>query len=32
MIVVPDNVSYTNEQIKALTEFQERFFDSEILR
>ena len=32
LIVVPDNLSYTNEQIKALTEFQERFFDSEILR
>lgn len=32
LIVVPDNVSYTNEQIKALTEFQERFFESEILR
>ena len=32
LIVVPDDLSYTNEQIKALTEFQERFFDSEILR
>ncbi len=32
LIVVPDNVSYTNEQIKALTEFQERFFESKILR
>ena len=32
LIVVPDNCNYTNEQIIALTEFQERFFESEIFR
>lgn len=32
LIIVPDNISYTNDQIKSLIEFQERFFDSEILR
>lgn len=32
IVVVPKNVSYSNEQIKALTEFQERFFESEIMR
>ena len=31
LIIVPENLTYTSEQIKALTEFQERFFDSEIL-
>ena len=32
IIVVPDGVNYTDEQIKALTEFQERFFESIIIR
>lgn len=32
LIVVPENKIYTDEQIIALTEFQERFFDIEILR
>ena len=30
LIIVPENKMYTKEQIKALTEFQERFFESEI--
>ena len=29
LIIVPENKMYTKEQIKALTEFQERFFESE---
>ena len=32
LIVVPLNKNYTDEQIIALTEFQERFFKSEIIR
>lgn len=32
LIVVPDRVKYTDGQIKALTEFQERFFKSIIIR
>lgn len=32
IIVVPEGVNYTDEQIKALTEFQERFFESVIIR
>ncbi len=32
LIIVPKGRTYTNEQIKALTEFQERFFKSEIIR
>lgn len=32
LIVVPENKNYTNEQIKALTEFQEQWFKSEIIR
>lgn len=32
LIVVPHGISYSNEQIKALIEFQERFFDSYIVR
>lgn len=32
LVVVPDNVEYTDEQILALTEFQERYFTSEVLR
>lgn len=32
LIVVPKDKEYTDEQIKALTEFQERFFESIIIR
>lgn len=32
LIIVPPGVNYTNEQIAALTEFQERFFSSTIIR
>jgi inorganic pyrophosphatase len=32
LIVVPAGISYTDDQIRALTEFQERFFEPEILR
>ncbi len=32
LIVVPKDITYTNEQIQALTQFQERFFKSTILR
>lgn len=32
LIVVPNGKSYTNEQIEALTEFQERFFQHQIIR
>ncbi len=32
LVVVPKNISYSDEQIKALTEFQEKLFESEIIR
>lgn len=32
VIVAPKGQTYSDEQIKALTEFQERFFQSEIVR
>ena len=32
LIVVPIDKNYTDEQIIALTEFQERFFESKIIR
>ena len=32
LIVVPKGRSYSNEEVRALTEFQERFFESEIIR
>ena len=32
LIVVPQDKEYTDDQIKALTEFQERFFESIIIR
>ena len=32
LVVVPEGKEYTNEQIRALTEFQERYFESEIIR
>ena len=31
LVVVPDGVNYTDDQIMALTEFQERFFKSATL-
>lgn len=31
LVIVPDGVTYTDDQIKALTEFQERWFTSIIL-
>jgi inorganic pyrophosphatase len=31
LVIAPEGVSYTPDQIRALTEFQERFFTSEIL-
>jgi inorganic pyrophosphatase len=32
LVVVPEGMNYTEEQISALTEFQEKFFKSIILR
>jgi inorganic pyrophosphatase len=32
LVVVPEKVEYTDDQIRALTEFQERFFTSVIWR
>lgn len=32
LIIVPENVEYTNEAIEALVEFQERFFEHIIIR
>ncbi len=32
LVLVPEGEKYTNEEIKALTQFQERFFNIEILR
>lgn len=32
IIVVPEGKNYTDDQIKALTEFQEKFFESVIYR
>ena len=32
LIIVPEGVVYTDDQINALTEFQERFFKHEIIR
>ncbi|MFA6461360.1 MAG: inorganic diphosphatase [Candidatus Woesearchaeota archaeon] len=32
LVVVPEGQNYSDEQIRALTEFQERFFESEIIR
>ena len=31
LVVAPENLQYTDDQIKALTEFQERFFESIII-
>ncbi len=32
LIIVPDGINYSDDGIRALTEFQERFFESEIKR
>ena len=32
LIVVPKGVDYNNDQIRALTEFQEKYFKSELIR
>lgn len=32
LIIVPDGMNYTDDQINALTEFQERFFKHKIIR
>jgi len=32
LIVAPKDKGYTDKQIKALTEFQERFFNTQIIR
>lgn len=32
LVVVPDNTNYSDEQIRTLTEFQEQYFESEIIR
>ncbi len=32
LVVVPDGMKYTDEQIRDLTEFQEQFFESSITR
>jgi len=32
LIIAPENKNYTDEQIKALTEFQEQYFESVIIR
>ena len=32
LVVMNKNKNYSDEQIRALTEFQERFFESEIIR
>jgi inorganic pyrophosphatase len=32
LVVVPENKEYTDDQIRALTEFQEQYFESIIVR
>ncbi len=32
LVVVPNSKNYSDDAIRALTEFQERFFESEIIR
>ena len=32
LVVVPEGKYYTDEEIRVLTEFQERYFESEIIR
>ena len=32
LIIVPENKSFSNQEIRALTEFQEQYFESVIIR
>lgn len=32
LIIVPENTMFTDDEIRVLTAFQERFFESEIIR
>ena len=32
LVLVPEDKKYTHDEIRALTEFQERFFESTIIR
>ena len=32
LVIVPKGKQYSDDAIRALTEFQERFFESEIIR
>ena len=32
LVIVPENKNYSDDEIKVLTEFQERFFKSEVIR
>jgi len=32
LVVAPNGVNYTDDQIRALTEFQEKWYESEIIR
>ena len=32
LVLAPENKTYTNTEIKALTDFQERYFESELIR
>ena len=32
LIIVPEEKEYSDDEIRALTEFQERFFESEIIK
>lgn len=32
LVIVPENKKYSGEEIRALTEFQEKYFNSEIIR
>ena len=32
LIIVPEGINYTNEEIRKLTNFQEQYFESEIIR
>ena len=32
LVVAPDNVEYSDDAIRAMTEFQERYFESIIIR
>ena len=32
LIIVPEGIDYSDEEIRKLTEFQEKYFESEIIR